>query len=160
MSYLHAKREGHRGERMGNQGPLWRQGWLERPWRLWRAPHQGAVNKASAEFENGNEFLIGDTLYLSSWQWSDCAVAFLGFVLVCALLPLRCPRIPSLPPFTISCRGPSRVKKEEEHNNWALSWMITLNYSSGSLKVLDKPPFFSFLDNKSFFLSLQPITPV
>lgn len=42
----------------------------ERRWQgpriLWQPPCQAAVNKASAEFKNGNEFLIGDTLYLSS----------------------------------------------------------------------------------------------
>lgn len=29
-------------------------------------PCQATVNKAQAELESGNEFLIGDTLYLSS----------------------------------------------------------------------------------------------
>lgn len=43
----------------------------------WQPPCQAAVNKASAELKNGNEFLIGDTLYLSSWQRSDCTAAFL-----------------------------------------------------------------------------------
>lgn len=36
------------------------------PWILRQPPCQAAVNKASAELKNGNEFLIGDTLYLSS----------------------------------------------------------------------------------------------
>lgn len=46
--------------------PLW-QSRLERRRRLLlQPPCQGAVNKALAELENGNEFLIGDTLYLSS----------------------------------------------------------------------------------------------
>lgn len=59
------------------QGPLLFRCWSWRPWTLWQPPCQAAVNKASAELKNGNEFLIGDTLYLSSWQRSDCAAAFL-----------------------------------------------------------------------------------
>lgn len=67
MSYLHAKRE----------GPCSLKGWESRGlhygerrsqglWILQQPPCQAAVNKASAELKNGNEFLIGDTLYLSS----------------------------------------------------------------------------------------------
>lgn len=77
MSYLHAKRKGHGFKRMGKQGPLLWWCWSQRPWPLWQPPCQAAVNKASAELKNGNEFLIGDTLYLSSWQRSDCTAAFL-----------------------------------------------------------------------------------
>lgn len=77
MSYLHAKRKGHGFKRMGKQGPLLWWCWSQRPWPLRQPPCQAAVNKASAELKNGNEFLIGDTLYLSSWQRSDCTATFL-----------------------------------------------------------------------------------
>lgn len=77
MSYLHAKGKGRGFKRMGKQGPLLWCCWSQRLWLLWQPPRQAAVNKASAELKNGNEFLIGDTLYLSSWQQSDCTAAFL-----------------------------------------------------------------------------------
>lgn len=112
------------------------------PWILRQPPCQAAVNKASAELKNGNEFLIGDTLYLSSWQRSDCTAAFSFFVLVRALLPPVGPLHDTPPPI---CRGPHvwrrKTKKKPKHNNRASSWMITLNYSLGYLKSwINQPP--------------------
>lgn len=122
---------------MGKAGPL-----------LWRVlvagagterepPCQAAVNKALAELENGNEFLIGDTLYLSSWQPESCTGAFLVLSHAVHYFPLGAPAR-----YPLSGRFPHVWKKESKHNNWAASWMITLNYSLGLLKVLDKsrPP--------------------
>ncbi len=91
---------------MGKAGPL-----------LWRVlvagagteqepPCQAAVNKALAELENGNEFLIGDTLYLSSWQPESCTGAFLVLSHAVHYFPLGAPAryLPFRP-------VPSRVKK-------------------------------------------------
>lgn len=120
---------------MGKAGPLL--------WRVlvagaeWEPPCQAAVNKALAELENGNEFLIGDTLYLSSWQAESCAGAFLVLSHAVHYFPLGAPA--RCPP---SVQFPHVWKKKSKHNNWAVSWIITLNYSLGLLKVLDKsrPP--------------------
>lgn len=92
---------------MGKAGPL-----------LWRVlvagagterepPCQAAVNKALAELENGNEFLIGDTLYLSSRQLESCTGAFLVLSHAVHYFPLGAParHLPFRP-------IPSRVKKK------------------------------------------------
>lgn len=71
------KGKDHALKRMGKQGPPFWRCWSQGPWILGQPPCQAVVNKASAELKNGNEFLIGDTLYLSSWQRSDCTAAFL-----------------------------------------------------------------------------------
>lgn len=137
------------------------------PWILQQPPCQAAVNKASAELKNGNEFLIGDTLYLSSWQRSDCTAAFSFFVLVRALLftfgPLHDTHIPTSPPpppyllGSLTCEGGRQKKKTKQHNNRASSWMITLNYSLGYLKSwINQPPFLSASTTKaSLCCSLQ-----
>lgn len=91
MSYLHAKGKGRGFKRMGKQGPpFWRR-WSQRLRRRGQPPCQAAVNKALAELKNGNEFLIGDTLYLSSWQRSDGAAAFLVLPLCAHYFPLGAP---------------------------------------------------------------------
>lgn len=126
------QREGLWSKRMEKQGPLFWWSWCRAEATV-AASRRAAVNKASAELKNGNEFLIGDTLYLSSWQRSDCTAAFLVLSLCAFYFPLGAPAW--YPPV---CWGPSRVKKEEKHNNRASSWMITLNYSLSSRKVLDK----------------------
>jgi len=51
---------------MGKAGPLLWRVLVAGAGTEWEPPCQAAVNKALAELENGNEFLIGDTLYLSS----------------------------------------------------------------------------------------------
>lgn len=145
------------------------------PWILRQPPCQAAVNKASAELKNGNEFLIGDTLYLSSWQQSDCTVAF-SFFLVFFFVLVRS-WVPSMGPCMIPpliCWGLSRVKEEDKktkHNNRALAWMITLNYSLGYLKSwinhpttphprsswssLQKPSFVARSNHASLRLSIK-----
>lgn len=84
------KGKGHGLKRMGKQGPLLWRCWSQGPWLLWQPPCQAAVNKASTELKNGNEFLIADTLYLSSWQRSDCTEAFL----FCPCVRITSPYVP------------------------------------------------------------------
>lgn len=66
MSYLHAKGKGCGFRGWEKQGLYYRRCWCAGAEAEWEPPCQAAVNKALDELENGNEFLIGDTLYLSS----------------------------------------------------------------------------------------------
>lgn len=88
MSYLHAKGKGCGFRGWEKQGLYYRRCWCAGAEAEWEPPCQAAVNKALDELENGNEFLIGDTLYLSSWQAESRAWAFLVLSLGTHYFPL------------------------------------------------------------------------
>lgn len=114
MSYLHAKGKGCGFRGWEKQGLYYRRCWCAGAEAEWEPPCQAAVNKALDELENGNEFLIGDTLYLSSWQAESRAWAFLVLSLGTHYFPLV-----TLSHSRLSRTAPTHVEKNQ---NIIIDW--------------------------------------